>query len=220
VSVIARVGVLDRQCREEADDFRALRAEFDRLARLAASRGAPGYREPEIDGNHWSAQVVPSNGIAYLQRLAIYLWWEEGTPAPGTAGMTDPLQDDVVQEWIDDCLDGELDENEAGQTFNHLVCPPHDDGLWLPVEMGCVLADDESLRGSSVGLKEQCEYVAKWLRLPLGLSLSSPEVGAARDEPGRGRTRWKRYGIESYNCLLLHKACVRSIEIGAAIVVE
>jgi hypothetical protein len=220
VSVIATVGILHRQRREDTEDFAQLRAEFDRLARLVVSQGASGYREPEIDGKPWSAQVLPSNGIAYLQRLAIYLWWEEGVPAPGTYEMTDPFQDDVVQEWIDDCLDGELDENQAGQTFNHLVCPPSDTGIWLPIDTDCVVVDGDALHGSSVRLKQQCEYVAEWLRLPLGQRLLAPELMRAVDRPGRGRSRWKRYGIESYNCLLLHKACIRSLKLGAAIVVE
>jgi hypothetical protein len=71
-----------------------------------------------------------------------------------------------------------------------------------------------------VRLKAECEQIAEMLKLPLKLDPEDAAVQDAMFNPGKGRTRWKKYGVESHNLLALHRACERSLATGAAIYVN
>ena len=81
-----------------------------------------------------------------------------------------------------------------------------------------MIVEDRVEYGSSVQLKQQLEDIAEWLKLPLDLDPRDGKVEQmTRFGSRRSRTRWKKYGIEALNCLLLHQAATKSVEIGAAI---
>jgi hypothetical protein len=127
--------------------------------------------------------------------------------------MDNPLEDEVVED-VYSLLEV--------MSFPHLIMHNPVWGYWVPVDFGDVIFPDKKLGignqlGSSVRLKAECEELAAVLRLPLDLD---PEVEAVRQamyHPGKSRTRWKKYAVESHNLLALYRACQKSISLGAAI---
>ena len=72
--------------------------------------------------------------------------------------------------------------------------------------------------GSSHALLRECKELARVLELPEDLSLEDEAVWRAVETQGEGEEKWERYGVESYTCLALIRACEASVETGAAVV--
>jgi hypothetical protein len=130
--------------------------------------------------------------------------------------MDKPLDDEM---WEEACYMLDL------LPFQHLILHHPTSGLWAPVDFGRVIFPDEKLGigrqlGSSVRLKAECEELAKILRLPLDLDPDDEAVQVAKFNPGKSRTRWKKYGVESHNLLALYRACQESIRLGSAIYID
>src|SRR4051794_6542049 len=108
MSVCISVGWLDemRRCDEEA--FARYKKFFANVKKMLAKKNLPPYSEPEdLGAKGWNGQVFPPNGIAYLQRLAVYLWQKEEWPTPGTEDMGNPLGDEEMEFEYEDCYHGE-----------------------------------------------------------------------------------------------------------------
>jgi hypothetical protein len=209
-----------RRC--DAEDYRAAKKDFAAVNKALRKAGAPEYEEPEdLHGRGWSFKLYPSNGLAFLQRFAAY--FEGGDdeveewPTPGDPDtMDNPLDDEM---WEEACYMLEL------LPFQHLILHSPKGGYWVPVDFPDAIFPDKRLGvgnqlGSSVRLKAECEGLAMILRLPLDLDPEDEEVQQAKFHPGKSRTRWKKYGVESHNLLALHRACEKSIALGAAIFVD
>ena len=222
MGVQLHVGWLDEMRRCDREGYQAAKKRFAAVNTALRAAGAPEYEEPEnLHGRGWSFKLYPSNGLAFLQRFAAY--FESGEdeveewPTPGDpATMNNPLEDEV---WEDACAMLEL------LPFQHLILHPPKDGYWVPVDFPDAIFPDEKLGvgnqlGSSVRLKTECEGLAKILKLPLDLDPEDKSVLEAMYHPGKSRTRWKKYGVESHNLLALHRACEKSIALGAAIYVH
>lgn len=222
MSVDLSVGMLDAMRQFDKEGFEHYRTVFRRITELLKQKGLPAYEEPEdLGGRGWYTRLSPPNGLAYLQRLAVYLWWkmDEGLPDPGTYEMDNPLHDPAIEFAYEDSYFEPEHRNAKGQNFAHLVCHSPRSGFWLPVDFAKVLVDGRTEYGSSHRLKEACEAVAEAIGLPLEIDAFAPEVQSALEAPGDGEG-WRRYGIEAFNCLLMHRAARLSIELGAAIVLH
>jgi hypothetical protein len=221
MSVAISVGFLDEMRRCDEEGFATYRKVFKEIKAMLEKANLPVYDEPEdLQGKGWWSQVLPSNGIAYLQRLAAYLWKSEEMPDPGTQEIDNPLQEGEMEFLSEDCYCSPDVPNLKEQRFDHLVCHSPRDGYWLPLDFDLVIIEPEGHFASSVRLKKACEDIAAELELPLDLDLKAKEMREAALNPGKGRTGWKKYGIESYNCLLMYQAATRSVELGAAIVIH
>src|SRR5437588_9805479 len=109
-----------RRCDEEG--FTRRDKLFKQITLMLRKRKLPIFREPDnLHGKGWSAQVLPPNGIAYLQRLAVYLWKKQALPEPGTLPMGNPLDDEAIEHAFEDCYFHATKPNDKGQRFNHLV---------------------------------------------------------------------------------------------------
>lgn len=204
-----------RLCDEEG--FQQARRDFAQTREVLQARGLTEYQEPEVlTGQGFSATVTPSNGIAYLQRLAVYLWQKNTLPAPLTEPMDNPLAERHMESAYEDCYFLPEVPNQAGQRYVHLVCHSPRDGWYLPIDFADPFTEGRQQYGSAVRLEAECAQVASTLGLPLDLEPNAPEVWRAVDNLGGG-TGWERYGIEAHNCLLLHKAARIAQETGAAI---
>ena len=218
VTVAVSVGYLDEMRNSDEESFARRDKLFKQITLMLRKKKLPSYKEPDnLQGKGWCGQVLPAVGIAYLQRLAVYLWRKEELPPTGTQEKNNPLEDDAIEHAYEDCFSHADKPNKKGQRFKHLVCHSSRDGFWLPVEFDEVFREKLTEFASSVWLRKECEDIAKELKLPLDTPYNDPEVLEACDHPGKGRILWKRYGIESYNCLLLHTAATKSIKLGAAI---
>jgi hypothetical protein len=215
------VGYLDELRCNDAEGLASQRKHFAEVRKMLKKEKLPTYEEPEdLHGKGWRIRVWPQNGIAYFQRLAVYLWRLNRLPDPGTYDMGNPLQEKEIEFAYEDCYFGPEDKNKKGQNFAHLVCHSCRDGYWLPVAFDKVLTGKLGEFASAPHLRTACAAVAEELDLPLDLDPNDKDVQAALRTPGKGRKKWKRYGIESFNCLLLHRAATVSVAVGAAIVLH
>lgn len=203
----------------DAEGFAQAQKDFARIYDVLQARGLPAFNEPETLTGGFYATVTPPNGIAYLQRLAVYLWKKNTLPPPLTALLGNPLADPDIEFAYEDCYFDADVPNRAGQRFVHLVCHSPRDNWYLPVDFSDPIVEERREYGSAVRLEAECAQVASALRLPLDLEPSDPSVLGAMDNLGSG-AGWERYGIEAHNCLLLHKAARRAQEVGAAILLH
>ncbi|WP_455200652.1 hypothetical protein [Kaarinaea lacus] len=217
MSVVLSVGFLDEMRRCDEEGYKHYTKVFEDIYSILEKNQKPRYKEPKyIEGGGWWAQVNPSDGIAYLQRLAAHLWWKESLPEPAMFTEDSPLNDPAIDYELELSFTESDSANSKGQNFQHLIC--HSPmGFWLPVKYKMVVWENKTSYGSSINLKKECEWIAQWLDLPLDIPLDNEELQDACSNPGKYQDGWKRFGIESYNCLLLHEACSRSIKLNSAI---
>ena len=71
--------------------------------------------------------------------------------------------------------------------------------------------------GSTFRLKQELEEIASWLNLNLFQHIESEKVMELIENHGNGNAKWERFGIESYSCLCLYRACEESIKYNCAI---
>ena len=73
--------------------------------------------------------------------------------------------------------------------------------------------------GSAVALQEECTGLAKALEIPDELDPEAPEVWEVASQQGYpSASRWRMYGIETFTCLRLLRACEIALESRSAIV--
>jgi hypothetical protein len=201
----------------DAEGFEWAKKRFTELAKAAKAKGVTGYKEP-LDGEYWSAQLVPGNGVEYLQRLAWELWRDKPLPKPGMDD--DSIDDEVLHDMAEHLIDWFGATNKKGQSFEHLCFHPTNRGYWIPVGMKRVLMvgkEFEGCLGSSVRLRQELAVIADALELDLTMTHDDKKLWHARDNPGKGRAKWQKYGVASFNCLRMYRACQKSVELGAAI---
>src|SRR5262245_17185372 len=208
-----------RQC--DPEGYRDAKKQFAAINKALRKAGVPEYEEPDdTEGGDWRFKLYPSNGIAFLQRFAAYCQDVEDEmewPAPGDPEtMDNPLEDEVVEDvyYLLEVM-----------SFPHLIMHNPRCGYWVPVDFRDVIFPDKKLGvgnqlSSSVRLKAECEELGRILRLPLHLDPEDKAVREAMFRPGKSRTRWKKYGVESHNLLALYRSCQKSIELGSAIYVD
>ena len=187
------------------------------------SFGLPPHREPLDleDERTFECDMIGFSGLHYLRRVAAHLALGRELPPPGDDGAAgDPVLHDYHR-----IFDASFGRGEAtGMPYQHLIVHGDAEGYYLPVEFDDVIIPDASLEiaggtlGSSHALLRECVELARVLELPEDLSLEDGAVWEAVDTQGEGAAKWERYGVESYTCLALIKACEASVETGAALV--
>lgn len=183
----------------------------------------PAHREPfdMEDERTFECDMVGDSGLHYLRRLAAHLALGRELPPPGDDGAaSDPVLSDYYK-----IFDASFGRGEATHMpFQHLIVHGDAEGYYLPVEFDDVIIPDASLEiaggmlGSSHALLRECRELARALELPEELSLEDEALWEAVDNQGEGEAKWERYGVETYTCLALIKACEASVETGAALV--
>lgn len=187
------------------------------------SFGLPPHNEPfgVEDERTFECDMIDYSGLHYLRRLAAHLALGRELPPPGDDGAaSDPVLSDYYK-----IFDANFARGQAtGIPFQHLIVHGDAEGYYLPVEFEDVIIPDASLEiaggmlGSSHALMRECRELAKELELPEELLLEDEALFQAVENQGEGEAKWERYGVESYTCLALLKACEASVETGAAVV--
>jgi hypothetical protein len=183
----------------------------------------PLHHEPfdVEDERTFECEMYGYSGLHYLRRIAAHLALGREVPPPGDDGAaSDPVLSDYYKIFDASFARGQA----AGMAFQHLIVHGDAEGYYLPVEFDDVIIPDASLEiaggmlGSAHALLRECRELAQALELPADLSVDDEQLWSAADSQGEGETKWERYGVESFTCLRLMRACEASIETGAAIV--
>lgn len=187
------------------------------------SFGLPEHREPfdVEDERTFECEMYGFTGLHYLRRLGAHLALGRTLPEPGD---DDAARDPVLSDYYR-IFDASFARGESsGIPFQHLIVHGDAEGYYLPVEFDDVIIPDPSLEiaggmlGSSHALLRECRELAQALELPEDLSVEDQRLWLAPDTQGEGETKWEQYGVESFTCLRLIRACEASIETGAAVV--
>lgn len=105
--------------------------------------------------------------------------------------------------------------------FQHLLDHSDAEGFYVPQDFSLVLVNSKvagAFIGSTPRLRAECETVAKALGIDIGLDPESDEVAEAAEASDPAAEGWKAYGIETYCCLQLLRACEASMRSGALLV--
>ena len=187
------------------------------------SFGLPPHREPfdVEDERTFECDMIGYSGLHYLRRFAAHLALGKELPPPGD---DDSASDPVLRDYYK-IFDASFARGQASDiAFQHLIVHGDAEGYYLPVEFEEVIIPDPSLEiaggmlGSSHALLRECHELAQALELPEDLSLDDERIWQAVENQGAGEAKCERYGVESYTCLALMKACGASVDTGAAIV--
>jgi hypothetical protein len=227
MGLAVEVGYLADMLANDEEGAHFFRETMARLNDYLSSVGLPTHQEPERC-DVFSCDMYGYSGIHYLRRIAAHLDLRGKLPSPGGQ---DASKDEVMQEYYDLAtqqapgLFGRLFRRAPrARTFDHLLLHSDAEGYYLPQDFSSVLFPPERFQipggmiGSSARLRHECESLAGALQLPLDLEPESEEVWQPSDSQGQGELQWQRYGIESFVCLRLYRACHRSLQQQAAIV--
>jgi len=203
---------------EDAERFASIQDQFARVNQALKAAGLPPHIEPldARDGAPWDCQMYGYSGLHYLRRVAAHIAAGHGLPPPGDDRAAD---DPVLRGFY-----AQFYNADRPKRFQHLIQHSDADGFYLPLAFHDVIFPDPALHvdGEAIGsvpmLLEECTQLAEVLALPLDLDPESEAVQDAADWQGKGETTWQRYGVESFTCLALYRACQISLESGCAIV--
>ena len=197
--------------------------QVDAINGVLESFGLPPHREPFDleDERTFECEMIGYSGLHYLRRLAAHLALGKELPPPSDdTAAGDPVLSDYYR-----IFDASFSRGESsGIPFQHLIVHGDAEGYYLPVEFEDVIIPDASLEiaggmlGSSHALLRECRELASQLELEEDLSLEDDALAEAVDNEGEGERKWERYGVESYTCLALIRACEASVGTGAAVV--
>lgn len=190
---------------------------------LLEAFGLSEYREPfDIeDERTFECELYGETGLHYLRRVAAHLALKGELPPPGDEEAEgDPVLDDYYRIFDAAFAQGRA----AGMPFQHLIVHSDAEGFYVPVEFEAVIVTDASQEieggtvGSSHALLRECRELARALELPEDLRAGDEALWEAAENQGEGEAKWQRYGVESFACVCLMRACEASIETGAAVV--
>jgi hypothetical protein len=227
MGLAVEVGYLADLLKNDAEGAGMFQNQLQRLNEYLASEQLAPHSEP-TQCKIFSCEVYGYSGLHYLRRIAAHLDLRSGLPPPGNENAS---KDPVVAEYHR-FADGKqkltffggLFKKSLARHFDHLMLHSDADGYYLPRDFAKVLFPPKTfgiaggMVGSSHRLAQECERLAAALKLPTDLDPESDVVQDAMESQGKGDTQWQRYGIESYVCLQVLKACKHSIATGAAIV--
>jgi len=179
------------------------------------------HEEPQFlsEEQAFSCQMWGYSGIHHLRRLAAYSALGRMLYVPERKRQE--VSDAVVKEYYEVSADGA----NTDLPYQHLMQHGDGQGMYLPQDFRRVVAPPKRYFdavggpiGSSFQLLKECQALAGIIELPLGLDIESSEIWDAADAPGKGALKWQQFGIESFSCIRLARACERSIATGAALV--
>lgn len=211
------VGILRQlKCSGDIDRFNYFSVIFQRLNQALVSEGHSSYSEPShTNGVFWTVGMEHI-GLYYLKRMAAHIALYEELPQPVYSQSFNA--DESYYTYIDT-----LGLSAENLRFDHLVFHSDCLGFYLPVDFETVIFPDIQLEipgdmiGSSYRLRDECRIIAKYLELESEFRFQPDQFLKACEHP-EGGALWQRYPVESYVCIVLYQASLKSIQSGAAIV--
>jgi len=217
------VGILAELAGRDAEGYEYHQRQFAHLNQALLAEGQSSHEEPDVPsgGAPWSCAMWGYSGLHYLRRIAAYLWADQPLPPPGTEDdVRDPMRDPFV-----DRATSLVYSPTHPSAASHLIWHSDAQGYYLPRALPEVLFPASEFKvpggmiGSAVALQEECARLANALEIPEGLDPEAPDVWEAASQQGYpSASRWRMYGIETFTCLRLLRACEIARESGCAIV--
>lgn len=214
----------------EPSERREIRSQFKRLNGYLEAAGLPVHYEPSRVRAPLpvSYEMFGYSGIHYLRRIAAHVRFGK-KPTPNPKG-SDPTKDLVLKAYNGECdwTVGRTgtrifrSRSPRAQRFDHLVFHSDADGFYLPrLLKGVLLMWSRgdvytNAVGSAQVLLTECEMLADAMGLPLDFDPESKEILEACESPSK--RGWKRFGVEAFVCLRLHRLAKHSMQSGAALV--
>lgn len=229
------VGYLSDLKEADPDAFLTAKKEFKIVSDALVAAGLRHHVEPDNlpEDERFCCQLWGYSGLHLLRRIAAHLAFKNQLPKPGRinggAGKDDS-DDPLLQEYFDDykrplrLFSRLVGKKKPLPRFLHLSVHGDANGIYVPQDFEDIVVLDKELDhlglviGSSQRLLAECNELARHLEMPLDLDHESDEVWDAPDSQGEGDTKWLRYGIESFCCIRLIRACEASLRSGAALV--
>ena len=215
------VGVLADLIENDKEGADWFREDMERLNPFLESNGLQAHIEPE-QCEVWSCDMFGYSGLHYLRRIAAHLDIRGTLPHPGDENAS---ADPALTEYFDSVgsatrgvLSRLLGRRNVTRSYDHLILHCDAEGYYIPQDFADVLFPPEELQipGGMVGsvqrLRDECHRLSRELELPTDLFLESEELWNAVESQGTGSERWERYGIESYTCIALLKACEHALD--------
>ncbi len=219
------VGILSDLRDNDAEGYGYYKSLFEKLEQFLSESGHSGFREPE-QCDVWSCDMYGYSGLHYLRRVALSIDLRGKMPTPGT--------DELIRGTEYNFLCEEYRQKPSrlkrlwgfgtARTFSHLLYHSDCEGFYIPLDLASVLFPPDALQipgcmiGSVQQLQRECGKLSAMLEIPSDLDPESEEVLTAPDYQGQSGLRWRQYGVESFTCIRLLKACSESLRSGAAIV--
>jgi hypothetical protein len=225
-----QVGILADLKENDEEAYEYYRAQFEALNQCLQAQGLPPHREPE-GCQVWSCQMWGYSGLHYLRRIASCLDLTGELPPPGDDNSShDPVAEKYytlatqgpAQSFLGRLLGKKAMPRKA--RFGHLMLHSDAEGYYLPLNLEEVVFPDPQYRiaggmvGSTPRLLAECRELATLLEIPDDLHEQSDALWEAAATQGEGEAKWERYGVESFSCVCLMRACEASLKSGAAIV--
>jgi hypothetical protein len=205
--------------------------QFRQVNKVLKKAGVGEHFEPEDIAyrDTFSCDMWGYSGLHYLRRIAASLALGKGLPEPGTK---DTYKDETVDRYYEKAADSSVGFFEAffsakvrsDLDYQHLIMHSDCEGYYIPLDFEDVLdcpkryKIEGGLLGSTYRLYDECKELARHLEIPLELDHESERVEIAGESQGCGSSKWERYGIESFTCLRMLRACEASLKFKAAIV--
>jgi hypothetical protein len=222
------VGILADLKGRDADGFEAHSAALERLSAHLVLIGLEAHVEP-MDAAVWSAEMIGYTGLYDLRRIAAHLDCDQPLPAPSAR---EAAKDQFLEGYYAE-LKGKLSNAlkrlvgsapQFRRQFDHLIEHGDAEGYYLPIDFSNVLylAPELRIPGGMVGsvprLSAELDRIARALEIPDSLAAESEELWQASDSPPAEGPLWKRYGRESFGCVVLREGCRRAMAANAALV--
>jgi hypothetical protein len=220
------VGMLADLRENDFEGYERYRNQFELLNEYLGEIGLPSHHEPE-NCEIWSCEMYGYSGLHYLRRIAAHIDLKGILPSVGSKENLDDMFLEnyyIYAENRNTNILAKLFQSKYKFRVNHLILHSDADGFYLPINFDKVLYTDPELEiagntvGSAMQLLRECERLASILEIPPDINEQSDELWEAADSQGESSIQWQKYGIESFTCVHLIKACRKSIETGAAIV--
>ena len=217
------VGILAELAERDAEGYEYHQRQFAQLNHALLAAGLAPHNEPSAPRGRapWSCAMWGYSGLHYLRRIAAHLWADQPLPPPGTEeDMRDPMRDPYVDRAISLTYSPTHPAAAA-----HLIWHSDAQGYYLPVDFSEVIFPTDEFKipggmiGSAIALREECARLATALAIPDDLDPEDREVWECASQQGYpSATRWREYGIETFTCLRLLRACEIALDSGCAIV--
>jgi len=221
------VGILADLGENDPEAAELYRESFDQLNVYLQSLGMEPHREPS-GGEVWSADMPGYSGLHQLRRIAAHADLTGKLPPAGVRGGS---KDSLVDRYFSQALGmgGGLFSwlanrgRRFAREFDHLIVHGDAEGFYLPADFAEVLLPPPEFRvpggmvGSAPRLSEELSRLATLLEIPASLTPESDELFDVMEHPWEEGDLWRRYGVESYSCVVLQEGCRRCIATGAAL---